>query len=87
MEEDVFYDWETLCNVYDYFTIKRRSDYWIELIIEHILQNFTKEQIDNMQLTYKKIDNMVDEMLCDKTLWKKIDCVIADIVGKNVKGE
>ena len=85
MEEDVVYDWETLCNVYDYFIIKKRSDYWAELIIEYILQNFTKEQIDNMQLTYKKIDNIVTEILCDDSMWKEIDYAIADIVGKNIK--
>lgn len=38
-----------------------------------------------MKLTYKTIDDIVLEILCEDKMWKKIDYTIADIVGKNIE--
>ena len=72
-------------NYYDNFAYKCRNDFWKEQVIEYILQNFTEQQIDDMKLTYKTIDDIVLGILLEDKMWKEIDYTIADIVGRNIK--
>lgn len=86
MENEIL-NHEKLENFYDNFIYRCKNDYWREIIIEHILQNFTEEQINDMKLTHNKINDMITEILCDDSMWEEIDYTLADVVGKNIKGE
>ena len=75
---------EDLRNMYDNLVITNREDYWKLVILEHLINNFEEKNINNLNITEEKINNMVYNIMGDDNLWQEIDYTIEDVIEKEI---
>lgn len=78
-------DIEELRDMYNNFIIATGEDYWKYIILEHLLNNFGEEEINNLHLTEDKINDMAYNIMINDRLWKEIDYAIEDEITESSK--
>lgn len=73
-----------LRNMYDNLVITNGEDYWKLVILEYLINNFEEKNINNLNITEEKINNMVDNIMEDDNLWQEIDYTIEDAIEKEI---
>lgn len=73
---------EDLRNMYDNLVITKGEDYWKLIILEHLINNFEEKDINNLNITEEKINNMVYNIMEDDNLWQEIDYTLEDVIEK-----
>ena len=76
---------EDLRNMYDNLVITNGEDYWKLIILEHLINKFEEKDINNLNITEEKINNMVYNIMEDDNLWQEIDYTIEDVIEKETK--
>lgn len=75
---------EDLKNMYDNFVIIDGEDYWKLVILEHLINNFEEKNINNLNITEEKINNMVYNIMGNEDLWQEIDYTIENVIEKEI---
>lgn len=75
---------EDLRNMYDNLVITKGEDYWKLIILEHLINNFEEKDINNLNITEEKINNMVYNIMEDDNLWQEIDYTTEDVIEKEI---
>lgn len=75
---------EDLINMYDNLVITDGEDYWKLVILERLINNFEEKNINNLNITEEKINNMVYNIMEDDNLWQEIDYTIEDVIEKEI---
>lgn len=70
---------ENLENMYNNLEITNGEDFWKLVILEHLI-NFEEKNIESLNITEEKIDNMVSNIMANDNLWDEIDCAVADAI-------
>lgn len=70
---------ENLENMYNNLEITNGEDFWKVVILEHLI-NFEEKNIESLNITEEKIDNMVSNIMANDDLWDEIDCAVADAI-------
>lgn len=70
---------ENLENMYNNLEITNGEDFWKLVILEHLI-NFEEKNIESLNITEEKIDNMVSNIMANDDLWDEIDCAVADAI-------
>lgn len=73
---------EDLRNMYDNLVITKGEDYWKLIILEHLINNFEEKDINDLNITEEKINNMVYNIMEDDNLWQEIDYTLEDVIEK-----
>lgn len=75
---------EDLRNMYDNLVITKGEDYWKLIILEHLINKFEEKDINNLNITEEKINNMVYNIMEDDNLWQEIDYTTEDVIEKEI---
>ena len=75
---------EDLRNMYDNLVITNGADYWKLIILEHLINKFEEKDINNLNITEEKINNMVYNIMEDDNLWQEIDYTTEDVIEKEI---
>lgn len=70
---------ENLENMYNNLELTNGEDFWKLVILEHLI-NFEEKNIESLNITEEKIDNMVSNIMANDGLWQEIDCAVADAI-------
>lgn len=70
---------ENLENMYNNLELTNGEDFWKFVILEHLI-NFEEKNIESLNITEEKIDNMVSNIMANDNLWDEIDCAVADAI-------
>ena len=76
---------EILKNMYDNLTITNGEDFWKVIILEHLINNFEEKNIESLNITEEKIDNMVKNIMENDGLWQEIDYAVADVIEEETE--
>lgn len=77
---------ENLENMYNNLEITNGEDFWKFIILEHLI-NFEEKNIESLNITEEKIDNMVSNIMANDNLWDEIDCAVADAIEEETAEE
>lgn len=77
---------ENLENMYNNLEITNGEDFWKFVILEHLI-NFEEKNIESLNITEEKIDNMVSNIMANDDLWDEIDCAVADAIEEETAEE
>lgn len=77
---------ENLENMYNNLEITNGEDFWKIVILEHLI-NFEEKNIESLNITEEKIDNMVSNIMANDNLWDEIDCAVADAIEEETAEE
>lgn len=77
---------ENLENMYNNLEITNGEDFWKFVILEHLI-NFEETNIESLNITEEKIDNMVSNIMANDNLWDEIDCAVADAIEEETAEE
>lgn len=77
---------EKLENMYNNLEITNGEDFWKFVILEHLI-NFEEKNIESLNITEEKIDNMVSNIMANDNLWDEIDCAVADAIEEETEEE
>lgn len=75
---------QDLRNMYDNLVTTNGEDYWKLVILEHLINNFEEKNINNLNITEEKINNMVYNIMGDDNLWQEIDYTIEYVIEKEI---
>lgn len=78
---------ENLENMYNNLEITNGEDFWKCVILEHLINNFEEKNIESLNITEEKIDNMVSNIMANDDLWDEIDCAVADAIEEETAEE
>ena len=78
---------EDLRNMYDDLVITNGEDYWKLIILEHLINKFEEKDINNLNITEEKINNMVYNIMEDDNLWQEIDYTTEDVIEEVVENK
>lgn len=70
---------ENLENMYNNLELTNGEDFWKLVILEHLI-NFEEKNIESLNITEEKIDNMVSNIMANDNLWQEIDYAVADAI-------
>lgn len=70
---------ENLENMYNNLEITNGEDFWKVVILEHLI-NFEEKNIESLNITEEKIDNMVSNIMANDGLWQEIDYAIENAI-------
>lgn len=76
---------EELEDMYNDFIITNGQDYWKYTILEHLINNFEEKNINKLNITEEKIDNMVNNIMENDNLWQEIDYAIEDAIEEETR--
>ena len=74
---------ENLENMYNNLELTNGEDFWKFVILEHLI-NFEEKNIESLNITEEKIDNMVSNIMENDGLWQEIDKVEENELGIKV---
>lgn len=77
---------KNLENMYNNLEITNGEDFWKFVILEHLI-NFEEKNIESLNITEEKIDNMVSNIMANDNLWDEIDCAVADAIEEETAEE
>ena len=75
---------ENLENMYNNLEITNGEDFWKFVILEHLI-NFEEKNIESLNITEEKIDNMVSNIMANDNLWDEIDCAVENAIAEEIK--
>lgn len=75
---------ENLENMYNNLEITNGEDFWKFVILEHLI-NFEEKNIESLNITEEKIDNMVSNIMANDNLWDEIDCAVKDAIEEETE--
>lgn len=78
---------ENLENMYDNLTITNGEDFWKVIILEHLINNFEEKNIESLNITEEKIDNMVKNIMGNDGLWQEIDYAVENAIEEETAEE
>lgn len=70
---------ENLENMYNNLEITNGEDFWKIVILEHLI-NFEEKNIESLNITEEKIDNMVSNIMANDNLWQEIDYAVENAI-------
>ena len=76
---------ENLENMYNNLEITNGEDFWKFVILEHLINNFEKKDVESLNITEEKIDNMVSNIMANDNLWDEIDCAVENAIAEEIK--
>lgn len=76
---------EELEDMYNDFIITNGQDYWKYTILEHLINNFEEKNINKLNITEEKIDNMVNNIMENDNLWQEIDYATEDAIEEETR--
>ena len=76
---------EILKNMYDNLTITNGEGFWKVVILEHLINNFEEKNIESLNITEEKIDNMVKNIMGNDGLWQEIDYAVENAIEKETE--
>lgn len=76
---------EILKNMYDNLTITNGEDFWKVIILEHLINNFEEKNIESLNITEEKIDNMVKNIMENDGLWQEIDYAVENAIEEETE--
>ena len=71
---------ENLENMYNNLEITNGEDFWKVIILEHLINNFEEKNIESLNITEEKIDNMVKNIMENDGLWQEIDYAVENAI-------
>lgn len=71
---------ENLENMYNNLEITNGEDFWKVIILEHLINNFEEKNIESLNITEEKIDNMVRNIMENDQLWSEIDYALENAI-------
>lgn len=72
-------------DMYNDFIITNGQDYWKYIILEHLINNFEEKNINKLNITEEKIDNMVNNIMENDNLWQEIDYATEDAIEEETR--
>ena len=78
---------EDIRNMYDNLVITNGEEYWKLIILEHLINKFEEKDINNLNITEEKINNMVYNIMEDDNLWQEIDYTTEDVIEEVVENK
>lgn len=79
-------DIENLEDMYNNLEITNGEDFWRFVILEHLV-NFEEKDIESLNITEEKIDNMVSNIMANDNLFDEIDCAVVDAIEEETAEE
>lgn len=70
---------ENLENMYNNLGITN-GDFWKFTILKHLINNFEEKDIESLNITEEKIDNMVRNIMENDQLWSEIDYALENAI-------
>lgn len=77
---------ENLENMYNNLEITNGEDFWKFVILEHLI-NFEEKNIESLNITEEKIDNMVKNIMENDGLWQEIDYAVENAIEEETAEE
>lgn len=77
---------EILEDMYNNLEITNGEDFWRFVILEHLV-NFEEKDIESLNITEEKIDNMVSNIMANDNLFDEIDCAVVDAIEEETTEE
>lgn len=71
---------ENLENMYNNLEITNGEDFWKCVILEHLINDFEEKNIESLNITEEKIDNMVKNIMENDGLWQEIDYAVGNAI-------
>ena len=65
--------------MYNNLEITNGEDFWKFIILEHLI-NFEEKNIESLNITEEKIDNMVRNIMENDQLWSEIDYALENAI-------
>lgn len=78
---------EKLENMYNNLEITNGEDFWKFVILEHLINNFEEKNIESLNITEEKIDNMVKNIMENDGLWQEIDYAVENAIEEETAEE
>lgn len=78
---------ENLENMYNNLEITNGEDFWKFVILEHLINNFEEKNIESLNITEEKIDNMVKNIMENDGLWQEIDYAVENAIEEKTAEE
>ena len=78
---------ENLENMYNNLEITNGEDFWKLVILEHLINNFEEKNIESLNITEEKIDNMVKNIMENDGLWQEIDYAVENAIEEETAEE
>lgn len=78
---------ENLENMYNNLEITNGEDFWKVIILEHLINNFEEKNIESLNITEEKIDNMVKNIMENDGLWQEIDYAVENAIEEETAEE
>lgn len=78
---------ENLENMYNNLEITNGEDFWKVIILEHLINNFEEKNIESLNITEEKIDNMVKNIMENDGLWQEIDYAVENAIEEKTAEE
>ena len=78
---------ENLENMYNNLEITNGEDFWKIVILEHLINNFEEKNIESLNITEEKIDNMVKNIMENDGLWQEIDYAVENAIEEETAEE
>lgn len=76
---------ENLENMYNNLAITNVEGFWKVVILEHLINNFEGRDIESLNITKEKIDNMIRDIMINDDLWGEIDYAVENAIDKETK--
>lgn len=77
---------ENLENMYNNLGITNR-DFWKFTILKHLINNFEEKDIESLNITEEKIDNMVRNIMENDQLYSEIDYALENAIEEETAEE
>lgn len=71
---------ENLENMYNNLELTNGEDFWKLVILEHLINNFEKKDVESLNITEEKIENMVYNIMENDGLWQEIDYAVENAI-------
>lgn len=78
---------ENLENMYNNLEITNGEDFWKFVILEHLINNFEKKDVESLNITEEKIENMVYNIMENDGLWQEIDYAVENAIEEETAEE
>lgn len=78
---------ENLENMYNNLKITNGEGFWKVVILEHLINNFEERDIESLNITKEKIDNMVRNIIENDQLWGEIDYAVENAIEEETAEE
>lgn len=78
---------ENLENMYNNLEITNGEDFWKVIILQHLINNFEEKDVESLNITEEKIENMVYNIMENDELWQEIDYAVESAIEEETAEE